>query len=45
MKSLHHLAIVRQIATANGWAVDLRPREGGGTAACVQIPLGAATVE
>jgi two-component system osmolarity sensor histidine kinase EnvZ len=39
------LAIVRQIASANGWTVELRPREGGGTAACVQIPLGVATVE
>jgi signal transduction histidine kinase len=30
---------VRQIATANGWTVELKPREGGGTAACVRLPL------
>jgi two-component system osmolarity sensor histidine kinase EnvZ len=33
------LAIVRQIATSNGWTVELRPRPGGGTAACVRLPL------
>jgi two-component system osmolarity sensor histidine kinase EnvZ len=33
------LAIVRQIAGSNGWTVDLRPRPGGGTAACVRLPL------
>jgi two-component system osmolarity sensor histidine kinase EnvZ len=35
------LAIVRQIAVSNGWQVELRPRPGGGTAACVRLPLGA----
>ncbi len=34
------LAIVRQLARANGWTVDLAPRPGGGTAACVRVPLG-----
>jgi two-component system osmolarity sensor histidine kinase EnvZ len=33
------LAIVRQIAATNGWSVELRPRDGGGTAACVRVPL------
>ncbi len=33
------LAIVRQIAGSNGWTVELRPRPGGGTAACVRVPL------
>jgi len=33
------LAIVRQLANANGWTVVLGGREGGGTAACVRIPL------
>ena len=33
------LAIVRQLANANGWSVDLTPRAGGGTAACVRVPL------
>ena len=33
------LAIVRQIAGSNGWTVELRPRPGGGTAACVRLPL------
>ena len=33
------LAIVRQIASSNGWTVELRPRPGGGTAACVWLPL------
>ncbi|MBZ0127445.1 MAG: HAMP domain-containing protein [Rhodocyclaceae bacterium] len=33
------LAIVRQLADANGWTVGLREREGGGTAACVRVPL------
>ncbi len=33
------LAIVRQIASSNGWTVELRPRPGGGTAACVRLPL------
>lgn len=33
------LAIVRQLASANGWTAELREREGGGTAACVRLPL------
>jgi two-component system osmolarity sensor histidine kinase EnvZ len=33
------LAIVRQLATANQWSVELAARPGGGTAACVRIPL------
>ena len=33
------LAIVRQLADANGWSVDLAPRPGGGTVACVRVPL------
>jgi two-component system osmolarity sensor histidine kinase EnvZ len=33
------LAIVRQIASVNGWTVELKSREGGGTAACVRLPL------
>ena len=33
------LAIVRQLANANGWTVELGEREGGGTAACVRVPL------
>ena len=33
------LAIVRQLANANGWTVELEEREGGGTAACVRVPL------
>ncbi len=33
------LAIVRQLANANGWTVELAERPGGGTAACVQVPL------
>ena len=33
------LAIVRQLANANGWSVELRERAGGGTAACVRLPL------
>jgi two-component system osmolarity sensor histidine kinase EnvZ len=33
------LAIVRQLARANGWSVTLAEREGGGTAACVELPL------
>ena len=33
------LAIVRQIAGANGWTVQLRARAGGGTEACVRLPL------
>ena len=33
------LAIVRQIASANGWSVALGQRPGGGTAACVRVPL------
>jgi two-component system osmolarity sensor histidine kinase EnvZ len=35
------LAIVRQIADANGWSVTLGPRAGGGTAACLRLPLAA----
>lgn len=33
------LAIVRQLATANGWTVSLAARPGGGTIACVTVPL------
>ena len=33
------LAIVRQLAKANGWSVTLAERPGGGTAACVRVPL------
>ena len=33
------LAIVRQIAVANGWSVTLSGRPGGGTVACVHLPL------
>lgn len=33
------LAIVRQLANANSWQVELFPRQGGGTAACVRLPL------
>ena len=33
------LAIVRQLANTNGWSVELLPRPGGGTAACVRVPL------
>ncbi len=33
------LAIVRQLANANGWSVELKEREGGGTTACVRVPL------
>ena len=33
------LAIVRQLADANGWSVDLAARDGGGTVACVRVPL------
>ncbi len=33
------LAIVRQLCTANGWTVRLAPRPGGGTAACVRLPM------
>ena len=33
------LAIVRQLANTNGWSVELKEREGGGTAACVRVPL------
>ena len=33
------LAIVRQLANANGWTVELDEREGGGTAACMRVPL------
>lgn len=38
------LAIVRQIAAANGWTVQLRARAGGGTEACVRLPLQAGPV-
>lgn len=34
------LAIVRELAKANGWQVSLSPREGGGMAAWVEMPLG-----
>jgi two-component system osmolarity sensor histidine kinase EnvZ len=34
------LAIVRQLARANGWSVELTARPGGGTVACLGIPLG-----
>jgi two-component system, OmpR family, osmolarity sensor histidine kinase EnvZ len=33
------LAIVRQIASTNGWTVEMQPRPGGGTVACVRMPL------
>lgn len=33
------LAIVRQIAQSNGWSVWLEGRPGGGTTACVRLPL------
>ncbi|MDP1635396.1 MAG: ATP-binding protein [Gallionellaceae bacterium] len=33
------LAIVRQLAVANGWTVELSERPGGGTAACVRVPI------
>jgi two-component system osmolarity sensor histidine kinase EnvZ len=33
------LAIVRQLAAANGWTVGLEARPGGGTIACVTVPL------
>jgi two-component system osmolarity sensor histidine kinase EnvZ len=33
------LAIVRQIAQTNGWSVTLDARPGGGTIACVKLPL------
>jgi two-component system osmolarity sensor histidine kinase EnvZ len=33
------LAIVRQLATANGWTVGLAARPGGGTTACLRVPL------
>jgi two-component system osmolarity sensor histidine kinase EnvZ len=35
------LAIVRQLAHANGWAVELERREGGGLAAWVELPAAA----
>jgi len=33
------LAIVQQLCTANGWQVALHPRDGGGTAAELSLPL------
>jgi two-component system osmolarity sensor histidine kinase EnvZ len=36
------LAIVRQLANANGWTVGLAECPGGGTMACVRVPLEAA---
>jgi len=36
------LAIARQLAEANKWRITLAPRDGGGTAAQVHIPLGCA---
>ncbi|MDD3448376.1 MAG: ATP-binding protein [Gammaproteobacteria bacterium] len=33
------LAVVRQLASANGWGLRLEPREGGGMAAVVSVPL------
>ena len=33
------LASVRQLANTNGWSVELLPRPGGGTAACVRVQL------
>ncbi len=33
------LAIARQLAAANGWTVALAARHGGGTVACVRVPL------
>ncbi|MCF8152106.1 MAG: HAMP domain-containing protein [Sulfuritalea sp.] len=35
------LAIVRQIAVANAWSVSLKERAGGGTLACLRLPLAA----
>jgi two-component system osmolarity sensor histidine kinase EnvZ len=32
------LAIVKQIADKNGWTIDLRPRDGGGTVARLGLP-------
>jgi two-component system osmolarity sensor histidine kinase EnvZ len=36
------LAIVRQLCDRHGWGIELRPREGGGTDACLTIPRGTA---
>lgn len=36
------LAIVKQLCEANGWQVQLLPRQGGGTIAQLEIPLEAA---
>lgn len=33
------LAIVRELARSNGWQVNLLPREGGGLAAWLELPL------
>jgi two-component system osmolarity sensor histidine kinase EnvZ len=32
------LAIVRQLCDRHGWGIELKPREGGGTDACLTIP-------
>ena len=32
------LAIVRQLCDRHGWEIELKPREGGGTDACLTIP-------
>ncbi|MFA5372527.1 MAG: ATP-binding protein [Sideroxydans sp.] len=33
------LAIVRQLTEANGWRIELSPRDGGGTMATLKLPL------
>jgi len=33
------LAIARQLATKNGWTIELNPRPGGGTVAILDLPL------
>ena len=35
------LAIARQLADANGWKIELLPREGGGTEARLTLPFAA----
>lgn len=32
------LAIARQLCSAHGWSIDLLPRDGGGTDACIRLP-------
>ncbi len=36
------LAIVRQLCDRHGWGIELKPREGGGTDACLTLPGGTA---